>query len=79
MPPDTIPAADAPQRCLHILSPGQAHCLKCGKQILFVGGFERTRLQRFTARVRGWVAFLMADNDSTTLPARRADGADSQA
>jgi hypothetical protein len=79
MPPDTFPAAESPQRCLHILSPGQAHCLKCGKQILFVGGHARTRLQRFTAWVRGWIAFLRADNNSTTLPARRADGADPQA
>jgi hypothetical protein len=61
------PAATMPQRCKHILVPGQAHCLLCREQILYTG-LERTRWQRFTAWVAGWFVFIMADHSSTTLP-----------
>jgi hypothetical protein len=63
--------------CKHILVPGQVLCLNCGKQILFTG-LERTRWQRFTAWAAEWIRYILADNNSTNLPARRIGNADPQ-
>jgi hypothetical protein len=77
MLPDEITPPDAatppqPPRCRHVLIPGEANCLDCGEQILYTG-LGQTHWQRFAAWVAGWFTFLMADNNSTTLPARRTD------
>ncbi len=66
-----------PTPCKHILIPGRAHCEMCGDQILYTG-LERTRWQRFTAWVAAWFHYVMADNNSTTLPARRIGSVDPQ-
>jgi hypothetical protein len=75
----SIDAAEMPQQpCKHIRNieiPGQALCQLCGEQIPWPG-LQRTRWQRFTAWVAAWFVFIMADNNSTTLPARRTGSAD---